>query len=78
MKTRIWVRALKNRNGAWVTSVKVQRHTEDGRLPHFKTELFYTFGAELTKAGALKAGRSDARRLKKYMAQTGIVPPRRL
>ena len=72
------MRAFKNRNGAWATTVKVQRHTEDGRLPRYATVLFYSFGAELTKAGALKAGRADARRLKAHMKKHGEVPNGRL
>lgn len=78
MKTRIWVRAFRDDDGTWRTTVKVQQHIRDGRLPRYRTDLFYEVPGHADKATALRVGRSDARRLKRYIAQEGRIPGGRL
>lgn len=77
MRTRCSTRAFRD-GKTWTTTVRVQRHTEDGRLPRYKTELFYRFGDFPSKDDALREGRADIRELKRHMAKTGTIPTRRL
>lgn len=78
MKTRIWVRAFRDDDGRWRTTVKVQRYIADGRLPRYRTDLFYEIAGHATKADALRVGRSDGRRLKRFIAKEGRIPNGRL
>ena len=78
MKTRIWVRAFRRDDGSWLTTVKVQEHIRDGRLPRYRTGLFYEIAGHASKADALRIGRSDARRLKRFIAKEGRIPGARL
>lgn len=78
MKTRIWVRAFREDDGTWRTTVKVQEHIRDGRLPRYRTALYYEIPGHGTKAEALRVGRSESRRLKRFIATEGRIPNGRL
>lgn len=78
MKTRIWVRAFRDDGVRWSAFVKVQEHIRDGRLPRYRTALYYEIPGHGTKAEALRVGRSESRRLKRFIAREGRIPNGRL